>query len=508
MTSISTSRMSTDAGPAPRPHGQPPRGMAPALFVVAALAFVAAQANLWSVNHYWFDEYYSLWAGDPKLPLATLLGERILPDTNPPLFYTLVFFARTLIDDARTAFVMLNGMALVLTIAFVVVTGRRAGLAAWAWAATSLFLVSGPVMAYTSEGRAYLIAMSVVFSMAWVCAVAIDRLAFAPTTRTFVMLGFAAGLIHAYAALMAGALAAGLVLEGLAKRRRALVRIGLTLGGSASLTVLAWLTLVRDGTSGFDWIVFTPSAVREALWFVGQLAVGHRIVGAAILAFLLASAVRTSFRPALRVFGVAATLFGVIPVAVSFAIPIIVGRYWLVGAPALVVLVVFASRAHLAAWTANRRQRSALFAAVAGGVLMVGASLAAVSKVHQTIIDKWAWTGAPLVQRFAAQCGADSIHVWGWRGLHAVATDAPESTFVDAQTSTRVVDAATAKCPVLGWAEHLWHPDDRRRAAQNETLLEMLRIRSDRPEFVQIERHDHGVVVLRADAGVPSSDHR
>lgn len=470
------------------------------LFVASAFAFALAQLDLWPRNGLWIDEYFSLWASDPALPLSRLLTERIFPDTNPPLYFSLLALLRPAIETPRAAFLVLNLVVIALTAAFVFARGRSAGLPATALLAIALFVVSGPVLYYAAEGRAYLMGLCAAFAIAWAGAAATESRAGASDLGWFAALGVLAALSHVFAALFAGAFAAGLALEGLLKRRFDLLRAGLVLGGSASVVFGVWLVFALPYMSNVAWIEFSVSAVREALWYVRQLTFGHALIALAVIAFLVWSGRRQEMRPHLRVFAVAMALFAALPVLASFFTPLVVGRYWLIGAPAIVVLAALALRTELraasaAGGAAGRARMSAAF----GGAAMLAASVFGFVNAQVFMQTKPVWRGAALVAPLLADCGPGAVHVWD-NHLYATASGAPEPIFQDARRpDLSRHETSASSCPVLGWAEHVRQGDDYMQAASDAELLSLLGITVS-PAEARIVRHSSGFVVLRADA--------
>ena len=170
-------------------------------------------------------------------------AERIAPDTNPPLYYVVLYWVRWLISDDRTAILAVNIAAIMIAAGAVFVASRRAGLSRLAVCGIAAFGLSGPVLVYASEGRAYCPGFAVVFVASWYAALAIKDPHQRPVLASFVALGAVAALTHVYAALLCGVLGAGLLTFALFSHRRDLVGPGLALGLSASVVFAIWLSL-------------------------------------------------------------------------------------------------------------------------------------------------------------------------------------------------------------------------------------------------------------------------
>ncbi|HRE42917.1 MAG TPA: hypothetical protein PKY87_02980 [Terricaulis sp.] len=476
-----------------QPLGLSPARVGSIVLILAIVAFAWAQSDLAARNGLWADEYFSLWASDPAEPLGELLAARILPDTNPPLFFSALALMRPFVEDPRAAFLTLNIIALIMVAVFVGLTGRRAAMPATALGAIALFLISGPVLCFAPEGRAYLMGLCAAFAISWSAALALERPVDRGALIAFAVLGALAALTHVFAALFAGAFGAALLAEGGLRRRLDLVRAGLVLGGSAALVFGAWLPMVLASMGNIAWIEFTLGAIREALWYVRQLTFGHTLIALAVAGFLALSVRRAAMRPYLRVFAIAMALFFILPILASFITPLVVGRYWLIGEPAILVLAVFAVRAQLLA----PREPLTLAVAAGGVVALLAASLLGFFNAQGFTQTKPIWRGAAIVAPLLAACEAGSVRVSG-APLYATASGAAEATFEYAEAPGLPVRAVgEGDCPVVGWAEHVRRGDDYLATASDEALLDILKLEG---EGARIVRHDSGFVVLRPEA--------
>ena len=489
--------MSRRASPAPR------AALAAGIIVIAVTVFAITQTSLWERNGYWLDEYFSMWASDPTAPFFSLFAHRILPDTNPPIFLVTLAVFRWVIEDPRVAFIAVSIATIATTSGFVLRSAWRSDVKLVGAGCVAAFIVSGPVVCYAPEGRAYLFAMCVTLAIAWAVAMNVRerRESFA-----WAWLGILAALTHAFAAIFAGAMAAGLLLEGLFAKRRDLVRAGLLLGFAVVATFLIWLFYILPRRSNVGWIEFTPNAIRVAAWYVKQLAFGSNFVLLMFGAFLAWSITIAKVRPLIRVFGVCAMLFALLPLLASFHIPLIVGRYWLIGAPALVVLVVFTIREHLlgAASVTGGAAAKALIPAVIGGVALLGASAGGAINAGTLTAQKPIWRGADRARKVLADCPAGSVHINGSPELFALASAASPDTFVrvDAPNLAPRLDARVAPCTLLGWGEHVMLPGGRSpEQADDRELLSTLKISGEPGVNVEVVRHSSGFVVLRRPIG-------
>lgn len=488
-----------DAGPLRCQHAKPTVA-ACILLALSVLTFVGAQIALWPQNGYWIDEYFSLWASEPTLSLRTLLDERILTDTNPPLYFLLLALARLVPAEPRVTFLALNVVALVLACTFVILSSRQSELSLAAVVACALFAASGPVLCYAPEGRAYLVAMCITFATAWTAATAAER----HGAATLALLGAGAALAHVFAVILALAIAAGLLIEAALSRRRRLVRAGLALGGASGTLFAAWLPLALEHKANLSWIEFSAASVLRAAGYVNQLAFGHTLVAVAVLAFLACSARHSEARPPLRIFGIALVLFVMMPLLASFHTPVVHGRYWLVGAPMIPVLAALTLRCELAraSWT-TWAGRSALAAATLGSVIFAAAAAGGFAQALAFTASKPIWRGAGLAASRVRGCGKGTVHVWHGEGNYAMASGAPVSTFIDAtRPETPLLDPRNAACPVLGWAEHVYLGGKKLGEVSDEGLLALLKIGTARVCNVQVLRHSSGFIILSGDDNV------
>ena len=104
----------------------------------------------------WYDELYSFYTADPRLGLAEVFRERMLPDPSPPLYFLALYFWQGLMSSSSELALRLPSAVFgALAMVAAVVYGRRvlspSGLA--------LFLVffscSLGAIDYAQEARAY-----------------------------------------------------------------------------------------------------------------------------------------------------------------------------------------------------------------------------------------------------------------------------------------------------------------------------------------------------------------
>jgi hypothetical protein len=110
-------------------------------------------------------------------------------------------------------------------------------------------------------------------------------------------------------------------------------------------------------------------------------------------------------RPFFVTFGVAFALFFSLPVIVSFKYPIIAGRYWLVGAPALTTLVSFAAWTwFLAGGRPTEKMNMRLVAACSALLLLGASSIHGFVAARSEVDGKMIWRGAKIVRPRSLPC--------------------------------------------------------------------------------------------------------
>jgi len=204
------------------------------------------------------------------------------------------------------------------------------------------------------------------------------------------------------------------------------------------------------------------------------------------------------------VFGIAFGLFVLLPVVISLKKPILAGRYWMIGAPGLIVVLAFLARS----W-----QRDMVVRGIASwpALLLLGAIVLAFSsgiygfiKSHELVASKPVWKGAEIAGPLLRECPPGSVHVGmekitegsAFIPYFAMMSKAPTDVFVDAGSqATGEMRVSAARCPVLGWAEHVLAGDFVSKATDAE-LLAILKIEGA-PEEVFVERHVSGFILLQ-----------
>ncbi len=238
-----------------------------ALLAIALAIFAAFQASVIPGMSFWVDELFSFYAGDPRISFSEAFATRILPDTNGPIYFSLIYLVQGAGLEGRTAFVVLNYTVIAALFALVIERGWRTGMLATAISAVAIMLVSGPLLTYAPEGRVYGMAMGLCALLAFYCAGAVASVK--AGRMEFFLLGAFAVLgawMHVFAAIFACSLATDLVVTGwLVLRRRDLVVLGFMIGRATMLDVIVWLAFAFPlFTGSTSWMTFTPRDVFDA----------------------------------------------------------------------------------------------------------------------------------------------------------------------------------------------------------------------------------------------------
>ena len=357
------------------------------------------------------DDLFSLWASAPAVSFDVAFSDRILPDFNPPLYFSLLYFVRQLVSNDGVAVIGLNIGAIVLAAAAVYVPSRRLGLTGLALAEIAAFVLSGPVLYFASEGRTYVSALSIVFVASWYAALAITGFPAQLSVARSAVLGCLAALTHVYAALFCGSLAAGLVVLATCAGRKDLLKPGLALGFSACVIFGLWLGVAFDSVENLSSIEFTVRKVLDAALSVKELALGANFQLLLLVPLFAFGLFSVSTRPLFVAFAIAFLLFALLPVATSFVQPIIISRYWQIGAAALPVLMIFAARFwFLEDFTLGNGKR--LTAGVAASCFLVTSSALRFTNARHYTSLKPIWRGTDVVRPLLSRCAPASVHVY------------------------------------------------------------------------------------------------
>jgi hypothetical protein len=483
------------------------------LLIIAVALFVIGEIAIGAVNGWWSDELFALWASDPSLPFVRIFSERIATDSNPPLYFSLLYAARQLFENDRLAVLALNIAILMAASATVLLASRRSQhMLGAAVVAVAVFILSGPVLAYTAEGRSYLAALAIVFCASWHCVLAVSYTGRRHPILPFIVIGALSALTHPFAALFCGSLAAGLVVLAIFDPlRRDLLWPGLTLGISTTVVFAMWLLWALSALGNIGWVEFTLQAVREAIWYVRKLVVGSWFAVALLAALIAFGFVHRATRPLVVVFGVAFALFVALPLVGSLRQPLVTGRYWMIGASGLVVLVVALAATWWRAEGSDGTVRASRYALVAALLLAMISSISGFLTARAFTAAKPFWEGADTLSALLKSCPAGSVRVGTFKldkptpaasvASFAYMSRVAPQVFVDVVAATTpLLRVAQARCPAIAWAEHVQLGDNFASHPTDAELLRLMKIDAT-PDAVDVRRHGSGFYVLVRGAG-------
>ncbi len=232
-----------------------------------------------------------------------------------------------------------------------------------------------------------------------------------------------------------------------------------------------------------------------AVWWLRNLEIGPGFMLAPLAGLIGFAAWRKSTRLPLSVFVLAYLLFALLPILISFKTPIIVGRYWGVGAPSLAVLLALLMRGFVL-----QADRPGRLAAGLAATFLILASGFGFTAARRFAAAKLIWQGAAQVAALAPACLAGSIHVAAdYFPAFALASRLPSETFVDVRApgapGAPVRRVAEMTCPVVGWREHAEIQPD----MSDDALVARLALQAA-PGEVMVMRHRSGYVVLNTHA--------
>ena len=474
------------------------------LLISSLIIFCFEIRSISSVNGWWLDELASMWYTEPRLSFRDIFNDRIITDSNAPLYYSILFFVRHIVLDGRSAILILNVGVLIAAITAVVVSSRKFGLIGFSLAAAAALLISGPILRYVVEGRSYLMALMLVYIASWLCWLTVEGSGEGSGRRqnlaSFALVGMLAALTHLFAALFCCCLSAGMIVLFFSNRRREILGPALVLGTTSCCFSAVWLIYGVNQAHKIDFIIFSMNSLVSSIFEFKIFAFGPRVMLVAFLLILTASILSRAARYSLILFLCSFILFFVVPIIISFERPIILGRYWLVGAPVIIVFTTFFARSAFLSSGSGGRRHLHLACGFGAVLFLLITDVSGFMQARAFTANKSIWEGAAVAAPLLRLCPAGSVHV-NWRGAYfAFAAQAPEQVFVDVVNNSppEIAEAATLAgpvCSVLGWAEDLRQGEDFLGKASDEELLRILKVHAS-PSEVDIRRHRYGFVVL------------
>jgi hypothetical protein len=278
-------------------------------------------------------------------------------------------------------------------------------------------------------------------------------------------------------------------------KRKDLLAPGLVSGGVAVALTAVWFAVAFGRLDNVAFLDFNGYVMRDAIWYVRSMTIGPAWMLLPLIAVLILAARDKTSRALLAVLGVAAVLFITLPILASLKTPIIMGRYWMVGAPLLIVALMFLMQNAM-----QTPKISGRVITLASAAVLCGGALNGYPRAEQQMAMDGDWDGARIVASLAGNCPAGSIHgkhVDDMPELFGIASGLPADRFVAPAPDTAPLNPADAACPVLAWAEY-GDPFSRGRDGSDLGLLARMHIDAA-PGEVEIIRTGNGFVVVRAD---------
>ncbi len=469
-------------------------------FVVALCAYVAFNMQVVPQLGMWYDELFSVWAGDPTISFGEAFAKRILPDTNGPIYFSLVWIVQSagLID--RAAFLVINFSIISTLLAFLLKRGWKHGLMATALSATALLLTTAPLLAYGAEGRVY----GIVMTLCAVFAFEAGRLLVGDrATKSDMVLaavfGVLAAWMHVFGALLVGSLATALIVVGAFHlRRRDVVVWGIVAGVATSAALLVWLVFAFPLFTGTtSWIYFNREWILKAFLELQTYVFGP-IAGVLVAAgFIGLSLIPRHSRPIALVIAITGVLYFFIPALVSLKFPVFLGRYLLTGFPAFLVMIVFLIRAHMLANEGSPSRRQAL--GMLGCLFLVFPVMQGNPVARERFALRHDWVGSPVVLRAAPHCPEGEIRTETFWPFEPAFAYYLKGTLRPLEASRAPIrDVSDIACPVFAWSEDIGE-----QIAAARTVGEALRqFRLTNTTGLPLVLHHHrgGFVLARADA--------
>jgi hypothetical protein len=481
--------------------------------IVAAAVFTSVFWAYAHENRLWVDEIYTLWVTDTAHSVVDMQNGVLRVETNPPLHYWLMYFMRLLISDSISAGRGLNMLCAVITTALIVWLPRRACKPGLGLTLGLVFLLSAGATCLVQDIRPALVALCLCISAAALAGTVrlkgtADRLDLGLAAG----LGLLGGISHVYGALFIGALAASMVIDGVATGKRKQWAFALVLGLSCCLSFGLWWTGLMLTTHGhlatIEWLK-DPDLNKYTLPLAWPAYFGPDYVWVLFAGGLALALSTRAFRQALSAWLVCAVIFAALPVIISLKMPIILWRYLVIASPAFHILLVFvwldtASRlAHpLKPWAA---------AALAGAALTVIAPVLSGIYVGRLLVaERPDWTGIDVVRAQAAQCPSATIRIATPDGTEASQSPAYlfGYQFLTRGSGLRLEDAsqthrdvADINCSVVGWTEHVLPVGIIPGVPDEAEALQRLNLTNKKGVPLIIERHRFGFVVSKARAG-------
>jgi len=425
-----------------------------------------------------FDEYATMWFSDPSISLATLYRERWASETNPPLYYLLIWLVRQVEETTIEPLRLTNLPIFVIVVAYLIgCMGWHRTRRCYFGSMAVLYVSSGVGFQFFPDIRSYFLQ----FSLAIAACAALVMLRDADEGwKTLHRMVFAVALIvminlHFTAALLGGVWLACGLLAAVLRRRWDLAALLLATGLVAALPVMLFITLnfaALSGRAGSFWITTTTPEALHQMVIVVRGSVARNVALLLAVALTLGTLLRRRWLGGTgdqKQMTDAAVTDGIAMLAFLFVIglanhyhPIIIVRYLVVASALLMSVLSIAAEASL------KRYRWLMPLMIANGAIAVLlAALYPVGAQPQARADR------RIIARLAQTCPTTRVYgLWQdmaqsdlYRTMYAM--DGGQFGFAvqPQMTTSPWTPRVDTECPTIVWAAHAVGRNDIRSVA-------------------------------------------
>jgi hypothetical protein len=414
-----------------------------------------------------FDEYATMWFSDPSIGVGTLYRERWVSETNPPLYYLLIWLARRVTDTT------IEPLRLAHVPVFVVVVAYLLGCMGWHRARrfylgsmAVLYVSSGVCFQFFPDIRSYFLQFSLAVTACAALVILRDPREGGEMLHRVV---FAVALVllmnlHFTGALFGGIWVACVLLAEVLRRRWDLAAFLLATSVVAALPALLFVALnftALSGQVGHFWITTTTPEALGRMAIVVRGSAGRNIALLLAVALALVAVLRRRWGGGALdpegmlstavTDGIAVLVFLVVIGAANWYHPIIIVRYLMVAsAPLMSMLSVAAEEALM-------RYRCLMPAVIANGALAV-----LLMALYPAEARPQAWADRWIVARLARSCPTTRVYgLWQdqtrsdlYRTMYAMNGRLFGFAVQPQMTGAPWTPLLDPACPTILWAEH------------------------------------------------------
>lgn len=322
------------------------------IYVLALVYFICTLTFL-PTRPVWLDEHFSFIYASAHRSFGDAWSATISRDAHPPLYYVAQHFWLRLFGDSLLALRALNVPGLII-LGLALVFSRSMAWMAPIWSFFWLIMLcSWFAWDFVLDGRSYflLLAFSTVLTLL-AADIAYRISSGLPVSlrwlTAFAVAAFLTSALHYFGFLLSGCMILVLFVLALTKRLRRLAVILFGLGGFLLAAMTAWINYslprLLFGSTADHWLTFQP---LDSLRSFAMFALSANVVLIGLIGWLLARR-DYDWRKDTTLIAIAASglLVFVAATIISLVQPVLDGRYLVVVAPALyVVIATFLSKA-------------------------------------------------------------------------------------------------------------------------------------------------------------------